>query len=351
MSTYDDWSQEASDNLRKIAEDAIRLAQLHPGQWVNPLEPHLQSRVRCALSETELQRFVTEAGHKLSKSEIRAIIDESPDGFFQHFQPRRRFLAGSPNPTQAARTLKSDWYDEIRALGDWKQKAEIIRLIKHTGGLQTDRIRQIKSWRCYIGQSPIPRFKRFVSADYRFPVAVSYPEQFSFFYEFSHKMELHVDWECDADGAFGISREQMAMSAQRGDRDALLFLAGKKDLAQYLQDAFAQREVIARSLGVGGTASRFRIEDTLVGDGDQAFSAKRLVSQNASGEYTGEWVCFVRARYRREWISIGDRVTRAIQQPMLWRLFNHTCLDSKTFKTFVSSFQWLSDEFFQSLPV
>src|SRR5438874_4047232 len=88
------WSQEALENIRNIASDAVEGAQRSPGQWVNPLEPHLKSRVRYARTVDEIQRFLEETGIDPLKAAAFALTCR--DGFFQVFSPRLRFLAGDP---------------------------------------------------------------------------------------------------------------------------------------------------------------------------------------------------------------------------------------------------------------
>src|SRR5437016_69166 len=197
------WSQEALENTRKIASDAVEEAQRSLGQWVNPLEPHLRSRVRYARTVDEIQRFLEET--RIDPLEAAAFAQTCPDGFFQVYSPRITFLAGDQEASGAINTLLTNWYEELREPDEGVHADEIIRLIKQMGGIETEKIQSIKSWSSFTEASSISGFKQFVSADRRFPICISYPEGISFFYDFNREEYLHVDWD-DGRTLFGISR-------------------------------------------------------------------------------------------------------------------------------------------------
>ena len=289
------WSQESTDNLEKIAAEAVEAAQHKPGQWVNPLEPHLKSRVRYAQTPSQIQQFLAEKG--IPAEATKDFAHTCMNGFFQVYLPKSNFLAGSQHAPEAAHELSFSWYEEASVLEDKNRYDEIVRLIKHMGGLETDKIRAIESQRCFIEPSSIPGFERFVSADRRFPVSVSYPHQRrGFFYDFESEEYLHVDWYGDDDGSLRIERQNLAMSAQRGDKEAKLVLQGKKDITQFILEDFARRQARAIALGEHHDQRKPRIEDRVVGESERPFEAKRLVWLTPSGQYGGEWVFFVRAR-------------------------------------------------------
>jgi hypothetical protein len=344
-----EWTQESSDNLGKIAEDAVRAAQLTPGQWVNPMDSYLKSKVRYARTPAEIQNFLLENGRPISMDDIEDFAQECADGFFQHYSPRRSFLAGDTDASNIARALKHDWYDEIRSLDDRALYRDVLRFIKRLGGLETNKIREIQSWRSFTEPTSIPGFKRFYSADRRFPISAVYPEEFDFFYDFNREAYLHLDWTGRGDKGFGISREHLGMSAQRGDDQARLVLLGKKDLPIFIQESFAQRRAEARAIGIGGSTPKSKLEDAIIGEGTHAFRAKRLVWYTREGDYEGEWSFFVRARLSGLWKTFVSKVDARVQQPMLW-LFRNSVLDQATFNTVLSSIRWLDEEFFRSLP-
>jgi len=340
------WSREALDNLRKIASDAVEGAQQRPGEWVNPLESHLQSRVRYACTVDEIQQFLGET--RVDPLEAAAFALTCPDGFFQVYSPRLRFLAGDPQISGAIDTLVTSWYEELRAPDDGVHSDEIIRLIKQMGGIETEKIQSIKSWRSFTEASSIQGFKQFVSADRRFPIRISYPERISFFYDFNREEYLHVDWD-DGRSVFGISRQNLARSAQRGDRDVKLLLQGKKDVSQFMQEDFAQRHADAVLLGMHSNRRKWGIEDRVVGERERPFAAKSLLWQNQAGEYGGEWAFFLRFRRGGTWSCSAAKLDPDTLLPELWTIYNNS-LERETFKACLSSFGWLNEEFFRSLP-
>jgi hypothetical protein len=340
------WSQEALDNTRKIASDAIEESQRHPGQWMNPLEPHLKSRVRYARTVDEILQFLEET--RVDPLKAAAFAQTCSDGFFQVFSPNLSFLAGDQQVSGAVNTLLTSWYEELRTPDDGVYPDEIIRLIKQMGGIETEKNRSIKSWRSFTEVSSISGFKQFVSADRRFPIRISYPEGISFFYDFNREEYLHVDWD-DGRTIFGISRQNLAKSAQRGDRDVKLLLQGKMDLSQFMQEDFAQRQANAVLLGMHSDRRKWWIEDRVVGEREQPFAAKSLVWQNQTGEYGGEWTFFLRFRSGGTWSFSAIRLDPGTLLPELWTIYNNS-LDKETFNSCLSSFCWLSEEFFRSLP-
>jgi hypothetical protein len=340
------WSQEALDNIRKIASDAVEEAQRSPGQWVNPLEPHLKSRVRYARTIGEIQRFLEET--RIDPLEAAAFAQTCRDGFFQVYSPRLRFLAGDQEVSGAINTLLTSWYEELREPDDGVHVDEIIRLIKQMGGIETEKIQSIKSWRSFTEASSMPGFKQFVSADRRFPIRISYPERISFFYDFNREEYLHVDWD-NGRSVFGISRQNLARSAQRGDRDVKLLLQGKKDLSQFMQEDFAQRHADAVSLGMHSDRRTWWIEDRMVGERAQPFAAKSLVWQNSSGAYGGEWTFFLRFRRGGNWSCSATKLDAGTLLPELWTIYNNS-LERELFNACLSSICWLNEEFFRTLP-
>src|SRR5947209_12484480 len=134
------WSQESVDNLKKIAYDAVALAQQTPHKWINPLASHLQSRVRYAHVPSEIEAFLIDAG--ADDEEASEFAQTCTNGFFQVYFPTTNFLAGDTEAAGAADTLRMNWYREISALG---YSDEIIRLIKQMGGIETEKIQSIKS--------------------------------------------------------------------------------------------------------------------------------------------------------------------------------------------------------------
>ena len=340
------WSQEASDNLRKIASDAAQIAQKNPGRWVNPLQSYLVSRIRYAQTPGQIRRFLLETA--CGEDVIRENFQQYSAGYFQAYFPKMDMLLTRVQETEAISALNDSWYEEIYQMHD-ERYGKVIRLIKRMGGLETDKMRAIKSWHCFTEPSAISGYKRFVSADRRFPVSVSYPSGLSFFYDFNDERNLHVDWDGD-EGTLGISRENFGMSAQSGNRDARLVLQGKKDIAQFMLEDFAQRHAQALIVGVHHYPRKPRLENKIVGEKEHFIEAKRLVWLTPSGQYGGEWVFFIRARLAGIW---SDYTTKPFDPraslPELWTIYN-SLIEEEVFNTFLSSFQWLSLDFFHSLP-
>lgn len=339
------WSQEASDNLGKIASDSAKAAQQEPGHWVNPLEPYLRSRIRYAQTPEQIRQFLVET--ILGEEVINEKIQQYNGGFFQIYYPKMDMLLVRIHESDAILELKESWYEEIYRIQD-ERYSEVIHLIKRMGGLETNKIRAIKSWRCFTEPSPIPEYKRFISADRRFPVSVSYPRQLSFFYDFNDERNLHVDWD-GSEGAMGISRENFGMSAQGGNRGAALVLQGKKDISQFMLEDFAQREARALMVGVRRNPHKPRLENIIVGGREQPIEAGRLVWLTPSGQYGGEWVFFIRARLAGNWSYYMITFEPRALLPELWTIYN-SLVEEEVFNTFLSSFQWLSLDFFRSLP-
>lgn len=318
------------ENTRKIASDAVEEAQRSPGQWVDPLEPYLKSRVRYARTVDEIERFLEETS--VDPLSAASFAQTCPDGFFQVYSPRLRFLAGDQEASGAINTLLTSWYEELREPDEGVHVGEIISLIKQMGGIETEKIQSIKSWRSFTEASPMQGFKQFVSADRRFPIRISYPERISFFYDFNREEYLHVDWD-DGRTVFGISRQNLARSAQRGDRDAKLLLQGKKDLSQFMQEDFAQRHANAVLLGLHSDRRTWQIGDRMVGEREQPIAAKSLVWQNPSGAYGGEWVFFLRFRRGGTWSCSATKLDVGSLLPELWTIYNNS-LERETFSEY-----------------
>jgi Clp amino terminal domain, pathogenicity island component len=339
------WSQEASDNLSKIAADAAKTAQQHPGLWVNPLKSYLLSRIRYAQTLDQIRQFLLQM--HTGREFVKEHLAEYSGGYFQIYSPKMDRLFVRVPEEEATSLLKNSWYEEFYQLQD-ERYSKIIRLIKRIGGLETDKIRAIQSRRCFIERSPLADCKRFVSADRRFPISVSYPRRLSFFYDFNDERNLHVDWDKE-EGSVWISRENFGMSAQSSNKEAKLVLQGKKDISQFMLEDFAQGEARALMAGVRRYPRRPRLEDKMVGERTQPIEAKRLVWLSPPGQYEGEWVFFMRARLAGIWSPYTTTFNPRALLPELWVISN-TLLEEKDFNVFLSSFQFLSLDFFRSLP-
>ncbi len=340
------WSQEASDNLGKLAADAAKAAQKNPGQWVNPLKSYLLSRIRYAQTPSQIRQLFLEA--ILDEKTFKEKLHEYNSGYYQIDYPKMNMLLIRVPESVAISALKESWYEEIYEIQD-KRYGEVIRLIKRMGGLQTDKIRAIKSRRCFTELSPLPGLKRFVSADRRFPVSVCYPRELGFVYHFSDERNLYVDWSV-SEGSLGISRENFGMSAQNGNVGARLVLQGKEAISQFMLHDFTWREAQAIMVGIGQTLHKPWLENKIVGEKEQPIEAKRLVWQTPSGQYAGEWVFFLRARQAGIWSFYTNFKPRVLYVlPELWTIYN-SFLGEEDFNTFLSSFRWLSVDFFRSLP-
>jgi hypothetical protein len=230
----------------------------------------------------------------------------------------------------------------------WKG-TDVLSLITRLGGLNMDKSWMIRSWKAFWEPTVIPEFRRFYSADRRFPISVLYPERLSFFYDLNRDMELNVEWHGDENGEFGIIREHLGASAQQGDELAQQVLLGKKDLSAFMQESFARNYADYRAIGEAGRTPRSKIGDRIIGEGRSALHVKRLVWYTPNGDYAGEWTSFIHARFSGQPKIFVSKVDPRAQQPMLW-FFQNSCLDEETFTTILTSFQWLDEEFFRSLP-
>jgi len=341
------WSQEAMDNLRKVATDAIDAARQSSGQWVNPLAPHVCSQVRYAHASEDIERYLVEAG--VLRSEAHHFADTCDDGFYQVYLPRHDFLSGDQRLPQTVGSLTDSWYEEVRAVTDPDAYANLIGLIKRTGGLETDKIRAIMSRRCFTEPSHLPGFERFFSADRHFPISVCYPEGRGFLYDFNREDYLDVEWSSELGESLSISRRNLGMQSQRGDEGARAVVLGKEDIAEFMRGEFARIHSQARMMRHHGYARKPGLERCLVGGDERAFEAHRLVWSTPTGKYGGEWVFFVRARRGGMWGYYDAFLTPSAQLPELWILRN-SVVDQDTFGAMLSSFRWLSPQFFRSLP-
>jgi len=91
------------------------------------------------------------------------------------------------------------------------------------------------------------------------------------------------------------------------------------------------------------------VEDRVVGERERPFEAKSLVWQTPSGEYGGEWVFFLRFRGGGMWTCSATKLDSGALLPELWTIYNNS-LERDTLNVCISSFRWLSEEFFRSLP-
>jgi hypothetical protein len=213
--------------------------------------------------------------------------------------------------------------------------------------MDKDQIRSIRSWRSYSETSSIPGSKRFISADIRFPVSICYPEGMSHFYEFNREAIVHVDWD-GRGGSFGLARDNLAMTANN-DRNSRKFFAGQTDLRGWMEESLADWLATTRMIAADIPVFNPRYNEILVGE--EQHQALRVAWRDETGDYGGEWVCFVRARQGGLWkvLKTGRKLQLRDQQPMLWRCYNHSCLDEESFRTILSSLRWLGDEHFRSL--
>jgi hypothetical protein len=129
-----------------------------------------------------------------------------------------------------------------------------------------------------------------------------------------------------------------------------LLLQGKKDLSQFMQEDFAQRHANAVLLGLHSDRRKWWIEDRIVGENEHSFAAKSLVWQNQTGDYGGEWTFFLRFRRGGTWSFSAIKLDPGTLLPELWTIYNNS-LERDTFNLCLSSFRWLSEDFFRSLPV
>ncbi len=361
------WFQNLSDEVEKIATDAVTFAQQHPGQWISPLTPYLGSCVRYVQTPEQMQQVLAET--KKAPKEAAQFVRVCPHGFFQVYrphdyrpdlycpvyQPKRGSSTTHQHVAEAVSGLKNTWYEEICASGySSASYGDLIRLIEHMGGTETNKMQIIKTYRCFIELSPIPGFKKFVSADRRFPVSISYPQELIFFLDFNIERNINIHWN----NKLTITRENFGMVAQSGNREAnrnaRMVLQGKKEITQFMLEDFARRDAWALKQKMRDYSRKPWLEDKIVGEREQPIEAKRLVWLTPSGEYGGEWVFFIRARLG----GIGRTYTTSFepraQLPELWTIYNSTVYDASVeesvFNTFLSSFQLLNPEFFRSLP-
>jgi hypothetical protein len=253
--------------------------------------------------------------------------------------------------TEAVSGLKNTWYEEICASGHSPASySGLFHLIGHMGATETNKMHIIKSNHCLIELSPIPGFKKFVSADRRFPISISYPQELVFSQDFSLKRNINIRWN----DALAITRENFGMRAQSGNRKAMrnarMVLQGKKEITQFMLEDIAQCDSWALKQKMRDYPRKPWLEDTLVGARELPIEAKRLVWLTPSDEYGGEWVFFIRARLGGAWFPYTTKFDPRAQLPELWMVYNSwisdAFLDEGVFSTFLSSFRFLPPEFF-----
>jgi hypothetical protein len=169
----------------------------------------------------------------------------------------------------------------------------------------------------------------------------------SHFYEFNREASLHVNWDGHG-GSFGLAQDNLAMTANK-DPISRKFFAGQTDLREWMEESLADWLSTTRMLAIDIPVFHPRYDEILVGE--ERCQALRVAWRDETGDYGGEWVCLVRARQGGLWkvLKTGRKLQLRDQQPMLWRGYNHACLDEETFRTILSSLRWLGDEHFRSL--
>jgi hypothetical protein len=360
------WFLNLSEDVERVATDAVVFAQKHSGQWLSPLSPHLGSCVRYIKAPEQMHQALMEI--KKNPEEVSQFIRVCPHGFFQvylpHYyrpdlcapvyQPERDPSVIYQSVAEAVSGLKNTWYEEVCARGYSPSSfGGLIHLIEQMGCTEKNKMKIIKSHRCFIKLSPIPGFKKFVSADRRFPVSISYPQELVFSLDFNVGRNINIRWNNE----LAITRENFGMTAQSGNREASrrarMVLQGKKEISQFMLEDFALRDAWALKQEMRNYPRKPWLEDRIIGERVRPIEAKRLVWLTPSGQYGGEWVFFLRARLEGTWPNYTTNLFNPrAQLPELWTIYNSAnydaSVDESVFSTLLSSLLLLPPRFFCS---
>lgn len=196
------------------------------------------------------------------------------------------------------------------------------------------RASQISRFRCTWEEEPtIPGFYRFSSADPRFPVSIACPEDKSPVYDFNRAQYLHVDFSNSNVNSFVVVREDLALYAKNGDREAAEVVSGRRNHFWLMEQAFARKR------GGGWFKKRYRItkrESEFVPVGRDGFGAPFVALYDEDGEFDGETVFF------------AGREPSALWQ-IIWN--PRGGYDQPTFRQVLSSFRWLDADWFRSISM
>lgn len=208
-----------------------------------------------------------------------------------------------------------------------------------------ERAREIRAWKCYSeDDNTRPGFQRFVSADPRFPVAISFPKSLNFFYDFNRAENLHLD--CRGSGGAGllsVIREDLALLSE-GKLLAQATMRGSRSLMWYQEREMEQRKNAPAEfrylLNVRQYTVKSRPRDmAVVGMGAGQFHVPRIVFKSWQGD-EGEWVFFTR--------NPSDVFSEPPRDPVLWTIIRNPDPEfARVFATVLSSFQWLPSNAFQ----
>lgn len=197
----------------------------------------------------------------------------------------------------------------------------------------------IKHRRCFLQDDPdIRGYRRFFSADPRFPISVSCPQWLGPYYDFNKAQYLKVGFSSGSDEVFTVAREDLAMSAAGGDRLAAAVVAGRSDLFDLLERSMAEKQQLYRRHGFGLNIGSYKVtkkEAEFVPVGASGLRAPRAIWYTPSKQLGGEWVFFQSRRPSVLWMII-------------WNADED--YDESVFRQVLASFRWLDEAFFRSLP-
>jgi hypothetical protein len=330
MSTND---YELNSAIAAIAKDAIRSAEKCPGNWVNPLAGYFAGRVLCAQSGSQAEHCFADLAVVPPADIMEELIDRAQtSGIFVVFPSPTR--SGSPSiaydATQAVHLLIRTWKVEFEPGAPAEEtRTQILRL-----AAPDKQARSIKQDRCFSTEdSGIPGFKRFYSADRRFPVSIAFPEDGSYFYDFNRAQNLDVEFypNIGSKSIFVVSRLDLALLAEDYDQDARMVMTNQRDLAWFVE---RQSEMSKKTRG---SPERYWIKTSdpdmaIVGSGEHRFKASRVVWRSPSG-------------------TTGERVFFAFASGELWGIGYEPSesFGEREFRIILGSFRLLRDGFFDSL--
>jgi hypothetical protein len=343
------WLQNLSKEIEQIALAAVAIAKENPTQWFAPLTPELGSCVRFVPTTPECFEVYQTYRYR---AELNDPI----------YPPKEGGLSSYSNITATIAGLKEAWYNEVSDYGASAVAYQnLYHLIKHMGSVGTEKLEIVKSHRCLLELSSILRFKTLISAERRFPLRISYPQELYFAgINGNDEANFSANWALPSvNTALLITCRNLGMLVHRGSSkntaNLRLVLRGKKTISQFMLEDFVTHDAWALEQKMRHYRRKPSLENTIIGEGSEQRNGMRLVWRTPSGEYGGEWVFFMHARSDEQWpwpTYTKQRFTPEAQLPTLWTIHNSgvddAYLNEPIFEKVLSSFELLPPEAFRS---
>jgi hypothetical protein len=313
------WSQQAADNLTRLARHSVRQAVRSPGQWVNPTPLHTGVR------------YNAEEG-----------LFELGEGEVSRFR-----VAGEED---AVKALRDEWGHELYQSGN--EVATVVDLVDRLTGplaamLDAAEGRWFPSYlryqlhqRCFIKAAETVGFMRWYSADRRFPASVWIPASgrpsnplssqdlliaaSGYRYDFNNPKDLLLE----VFGYFSLSRFDLDTAGYGSDIWGFI--------EQEVNHLRATKGIMAEhGLGWFKAIDRLQMKGAVVGEGKEALRAPRLHLRDEHGREVGEWVFFPGPPNQGNTCWLFSRGSE--------------CSDERAWLAILASFRWLDEWFFDKL--